>query len=188
MKKKILIGSIIAVALLTLVSFSSVVGYQSVKSDIKTNSPLFSVRNSKGDVSSNYLGKEDEIDILLPKRNDEVVLIERFINIIQKMDEDTFGNFLNKYINHVKQNDEINNAGINEEELEEIISLIRITSKEELILNIDELGIKQPMFTFNTPLCMAFPVLMWSIVFILLILFSPILLIYFFLVTIGVIP
>jgi len=31
MKKKILIGSIIAVALLTLVSFSSVVGYNSVK-------------------------------------------------------------------------------------------------------------------------------------------------------------
>jgi len=31
MKKKILIGSIIAVALLTLVSFSSVVGYSSVK-------------------------------------------------------------------------------------------------------------------------------------------------------------
>jgi len=34
MKKKILIGSIIAVALLTLVSFSSVVGYNSVKSDL----------------------------------------------------------------------------------------------------------------------------------------------------------
>ena len=31
MKKKILIGSIIAVVLLTLVSFSSVVGYNSVK-------------------------------------------------------------------------------------------------------------------------------------------------------------
>ncbi len=34
MKKKILIGSIIAVALLILVSFSSVVGVQSVKSDL----------------------------------------------------------------------------------------------------------------------------------------------------------
>ncbi len=33
MRKKILIGSIIAVALLTLVSFSSVVGYSSVKSN-----------------------------------------------------------------------------------------------------------------------------------------------------------
>jgi len=33
MKKKILIGSILAVALLTLVSFSSVVGYSSVKSN-----------------------------------------------------------------------------------------------------------------------------------------------------------
>ena len=34
MKKKILIGSILAVALLTMVSFSSVVGYNSVKSDL----------------------------------------------------------------------------------------------------------------------------------------------------------
>ncbi len=33
MKKKILIGSIIAVVILTLVSFSSVVGYSSVKSN-----------------------------------------------------------------------------------------------------------------------------------------------------------
>ncbi len=34
MKKKILIGSIIAVVILTLVSFTSVVGVQSVKSDL----------------------------------------------------------------------------------------------------------------------------------------------------------
>jgi len=34
MKKKILVGSIIAVALLTLVSFSSAVGYSSVESDL----------------------------------------------------------------------------------------------------------------------------------------------------------
>ena len=34
MNEKILIGSIIAVVLLTLVSFSSVVGYNSVKSDL----------------------------------------------------------------------------------------------------------------------------------------------------------
>ena len=34
MKKKILIGSIMAVVILTLVSFSSVVGYSSVKSDL----------------------------------------------------------------------------------------------------------------------------------------------------------
>jgi len=37
MNKKILIGSIIAVTLLTLVSFSSVVGFQSVKSDLDTS-------------------------------------------------------------------------------------------------------------------------------------------------------
>jgi len=49
MKKKILIGSIIAVALLTLVSFSSVVGYSSVKSDLDIS------------VEENVISKEFEL-------------------------------------------------------------------------------------------------------------------------------
>lgn len=68
MKKKILIGSIIAVVLLTLVSFSSVVGYSSVNSDSKIESPLFRIRNEKGEVSSNYLGKGEDITIPLGPR------------------------------------------------------------------------------------------------------------------------
>jgi len=50
MKKKILIVSIIAVLILLLVSFTSVVGYQSVKSDSKITSPLFKVRNNPKDL------------------------------------------------------------------------------------------------------------------------------------------
>ena len=47
MNKKILIGCILAVALLLLVSFSNVVGYSSFKSDSKSKSPLFYVRTKK---------------------------------------------------------------------------------------------------------------------------------------------
>jgi hypothetical protein len=44
MNKKILIDSIIAVEILVLVSFTSVVGYISVESDVKI-SPLFNISN-----------------------------------------------------------------------------------------------------------------------------------------------
>ncbi len=48
MNKKILIGSIIAVAILVLVSFTGVVGYQTTKSStIAKASPLFAVRSSR---------------------------------------------------------------------------------------------------------------------------------------------
>jgi len=91
--KKIIIGSIIAVALLTLVSFSSVVGYSSVKSDLNIASPLFSIRNKKDDISSNYLGKGEESNILLPTRNRNKVLIVRFINRIKEMDDYSYQEF-----------------------------------------------------------------------------------------------
>ena len=48
MNKKILIGSIIAVVILVLVSFTGVVGYQTTKSStISKASPLFSVRSKR---------------------------------------------------------------------------------------------------------------------------------------------
>jgi len=50
MKKKIIVGSIIAVVILLLVSFTSVVGYQSVESDSKIVLPLFKVRNNQKDL------------------------------------------------------------------------------------------------------------------------------------------
>ena len=46
MNKKILIGSIIAVAILIGISFISVVGYNSVESNAKA-SPLFNIRTQR---------------------------------------------------------------------------------------------------------------------------------------------
>ncbi|UCD14590.1 MAG: hypothetical protein JSW60_04005 [Thermoplasmatales archaeon] len=79
MVKKILIGSIIAVAVLICVSFTSVVGFQSVKSNVKA-SPRFTVRTKRAideeskDLTCDYVGKGEEIIIPLPKRNDIAVL------------------------------------------------------------------------------------------------------------------
>ena len=48
MNKKILIGNIIAVAILVLVSFTGVIGYQTTKSStIARASPLFAVRSNR---------------------------------------------------------------------------------------------------------------------------------------------
>ena len=102
MKKKILIGSLIAVALLTLVSFSSVVGYNSVESDSKIASPLFGIRtnraiNKEQDViTSDYIGKGKATNILLPRMKDKTELVEKFVNFIRDMDEQSLDNFANK--------------------------------------------------------------------------------------------
>jgi len=141
MKKKILIGSIIAVVLLTLVSFSSVVGFQSVKSDSKIASPLFRTKNNKGKISSNYIGKGKTINILLPRRNSKVELVEKCINIIKMMDDNTFDRFVDFIIkNHNKM---IDSQELNEGEITKSLYHLRenpdvlkssfLTEKETII-------------------------------------------------------
>jgi len=129
MEKRILIGSIIAVVLLVLVSFTSVVGYSSVKSDSKIESPLFGIRtnkaiNNKQDaVTSDYIGKGKAINILLPKRNDKALLIEKFVNFIQRMDEKSF----NKLLSIISKDDRIKKYDILEQK--ELLNRIRNNEK-----------------------------------------------------------
>ena len=82
MNKRILIGSIIAVAILVLVSFTGVVGYQTTKSSsIARASPLFSVRSSRAideeskDIVCDYVGKEEELVLSIPKRDNQQFLL-----------------------------------------------------------------------------------------------------------------
>ena len=104
MNKKILIGSIIAVAILVLVSFTGVVGYQTTKSStIARASPLFTVRSSRAidgesqDLSCDYVGKGEENTISLPTRVGRTTSLQkaqRFIDLISKMDDKTFNRFI----------------------------------------------------------------------------------------------
>ena len=106
MNKKILIGSIIAVAILICVSFTSVVGYRSVASGVKA-SPLFNIRTRRAiDVASEglsceYVGKGDSINLLIPDRNGNVELFQKIINVISKMDDKELNIFKGK-INQLK--------------------------------------------------------------------------------------
>ena len=119
MNKKILLGSIIAICILIGVSFTSVVGYRSVTSDVKA-SPLFNIRSSRAideeneDLSSEYVGKGEEINLLIPNRDNDSEIIQTIIGNIRIMDDETFNRFINFVIYNFKQSNEFKNLNINE--------------------------------------------------------------------------
>ncbi|EMR75384.1 hypothetical protein MBGDF03_00798 [Thermoplasmatales archaeon SCGC AB-540-F20] len=101
MNNKILISSIIAVAILVLVSFTGVVGYQTTKSStIARASPLFTVRSSRAideeskDIACDYVGKGEESVLSIPKRDEKKVLLQKFINRIRKMNDEELDNLI----------------------------------------------------------------------------------------------
>ena len=100
MNKKILIGSIIAAAILIMVSFTGVVGYQTTKSStIAKASPLFNIRTSRAidrdseDLSCDYVGKGVESNILFPKQDERTILIQKVIELISNMGNKEFNEF-----------------------------------------------------------------------------------------------
>ncbi len=108
MKTEFKIGCFVAVVILIGVSFTSVVGYNSITSDVKA-SPLFAVRSSRAideeskDLTCDYVGKGNRIIIPLPKRNNKVELLDRFTNIIRTMDDKSFDRLVELIIKHLHQ-------------------------------------------------------------------------------------
>ncbi len=120
MNKKILIGSLVAVAILVLVSFTGVVGYQTTKSStIAKASPLFAVRSSRAideesrDFTCDYVGKGKEIIIPLPERNNREVLLEKIKDRISKMDVEEFNRFKNLIIDELRNINAFKETDIN---------------------------------------------------------------------------
>lgn len=91
-RRILVVGSIIAAVILVLVSFNSVVGFQSVKSDYVKASPLFNVRTNRAiDEEKNapifyYIRKEKGITIPLLTKDEETVLLHKFIDKIKNID------------------------------------------------------------------------------------------------------
>lgn len=106
MKKKILIGSIISIAILIGISFTSVVGYQSTSKTIADISPLFNIRTSRAlneeskELTYDYVGKGEESILSIPKRDNRMEGVQRFVDTINKMDDGTFNRFIDFLINH----------------------------------------------------------------------------------------
>jgi hypothetical protein len=131
MNKKILIGSIIAVVILVLVSFTGVVGYSSVKSNSGKVSPLFSVRTNRAigeeskDLTCNYIRMGNILPF--PKRDDRTVTIQKVIDSIRRMDDETFENFIAYIIDPTRKDNRLN--GINPDRIREALYLLRDSDK-----------------------------------------------------------
>jgi len=119
MNKKILIGSIIAVVILVLVSFTGVVGYQTTQSStIAKTSPLFAIRSSRAideeskDIACDYVGKGEDCYLSIPKIDSKSALIQKAIDRISKMDEETFNKLLDLVIYHLQQKNIMNGGTV----------------------------------------------------------------------------
>ncbi len=103
MDKKPLIGvSICVVVLLVLGSLSNVVGYQSMKSTVVNDSPLFPTRTQKATnqqqniLPSQYLGMEKGNLLQFPMRDNKTESLKKIIGIITNMSSDEFNNLIRK--------------------------------------------------------------------------------------------
>ncbi len=133
MNKKILIGSIIAVVILILVSFTSVVGYNRIESDKKI-SPLFNIR-SKRAIKENYqgftceyVGKGEEIRISIPKIDNKIAIIQEVIERISKMDDESYDRFISLVINFIKKNNKFEEI----DEIKVVNALNQVRCKQEV--------------------------------------------------------
>jgi len=126
MNKKILIGSLVVVAILVLVSFTGVVGYQTTKSStIARASPLFAVRSSRAidveskDIDCDYIGKGRESVIRFPIRDSKAALIHKVIDRISRMDKKEYDRFIVLVINRLK-----NDNSFQKENIDDVVQVI----------------------------------------------------------------
>ena len=169
MNKKILIGgSLVAVAILILVSFTGVVGYQTTKSStIAKASPLFAVRSSRAideeskDFTCDYVGKELPTLFTFPKRDNREELVQKIINKIKIMDDKSFNRFVKIVIANINQNNKINDVEVSNEEIAVILSQLRDNS-EVIKNNFMRINDKEPAFVSIQPI--PFCILLWIFV------------------------
>ena len=133
MNKKILLGSIIAVAILILVSFTGVVGYQTTKSStIARASPLFTVRSSRAidgeskDIACDYVGKGIDSNIYIPIRNNNQLTVQRFIDLVRSVDDDKFNKFIIQLVSYLEKRD-----------IDTLINLIKSIRSNKGNINVD---------------------------------------------------
>jgi len=120
MDKKPLIGvCICAVVLLVLGSLSNVVGYQSVKSTVN-DSPLFQTRTQRAtnqqqnSITSQYIGMGKENLLQFPIRDDRNEQLRKVIDLMSKMDDESFERITERCIQRIQQDKSLKDANPNE--------------------------------------------------------------------------
>jgi len=94
MNDKILFGGSVAVGvIIVLASFASVVGFNSVDSEV-VDSPLFKYRTNNAidsethKIKSEYVGKGQVFPIHQGERNSKMILIQKYLGILKRLDKD----------------------------------------------------------------------------------------------------
>ena len=135
MERNILLGgSITAVVIIVLASFTNVVGYHLIESHQLNESPLFSIRtqnaiqkNEGNKIISEYLGKGKNSSIMISKRGDTLEKVQEVINRIKLMDDDTFKTFVNTVVHELSQ--QRKNYDLEPEKIIDELYQLRSTSK-----------------------------------------------------------
>ncbi len=184
MKKKILVlgVSILTVVLLVLGSLSNVVGFQSVKSTVN-DSPLFQTRTQRANnqqqnsFTSQYLGMGRGNQLQFPLRDDKIELLNKVIDIISKMDDKTFEWFIESCIQKVRQDNIFSETN---SEIIQALLLLKKQSKTRIFSIINksnqECGGSSFWTLEESTVCANFGC--WILGIFLLILYSPILIIW----------
>lgn len=156
-KNPVILGvGIFAMVLLVLGSLSHVVGYQSIKSSVVNDSPLFQSRIQKmthqqqPSVLSQYLGESRENLFLFPIKENHTLTLKRVIEFISKMDKKTLSQFEKLYFNENKKisvSRSINGKGIME--------IFQSMSAQPLLLMYtqDNTSTMEPTFDNTPTLC-----------------------------------
>jgi len=119
-KKPLIIVCLCTVLLLVPGLLSNVVGYQSVKSTIMNESPLFSVRTQnainqqKNILTVQYLGLGQGTLLQFPIRENRDELLKKIIEIINHMDDNTFRRFTEKCFKKIKLGNSFRDTTLNE--------------------------------------------------------------------------
>ena len=169
--KKILIGSIVSVAILISLSFTSVVGYRHVESNLK-DSPLFNIRSNRAigeqnsGLTNSYLGIENEINIHFPNRDKNSTLIQNFFKLIQRMDENEINNLIDSLKKYITKNKLTQNNNINKKS--DLIKQLTNTENNQKPFN----TFNFECFTFNEPITYCF-----FIYLVVLLVFGPIIMV-----------
>jgi len=158
MNKKILFGSILAAALILLASLSSVVGFQTEKSNTekKNVSPLFTIRKNRSlnkedtkDITSNYIGKGKTMNLFLSKESSLQNWVNKALKIIEAKPQ-----ILNSIIDKIYKSPEVvkilKDNNINMNDLKHQINLI--TNNPSLLQEkIDEAALNLPIKEYPLP-------------------------------------
>jgi len=127
-KRPLIVGSLCAVVLLILGSLSTVVGYQSVNSSVN-DSPLFqtrayrAIKQGQNVITSHYLGIGKGCLFEFPVRDDRDESLQKIIDIISTMDDNTFEQFIKVCIQKIIQKNP--GSDINPYEISQTFSQLR---------------------------------------------------------------